>query len=203
MQSYLKSLATAGIVAFFLCPNLRGNAQSDPSGLFQRLQIDSSTDDAETQFLRNAKTDPETRTYLALHLPELINKGPKNNARPWTNAVKLAGELKISEAIPSLASWIGEGQVEEPAFITRGSYMRLQTLPAAKALAQIGNPAVPRVSKVLDEGSTHERYIAVYVLMQISSADAMNALAEHSQNETDPDIKDLIESVLSSGSKQQ
>ena len=204
MQSYLKSLATVGIVAFFLCPNLRGNAQSNPSGLFQRLQIDSSTDDAETQLLRNAKTDPETRTYLALHLPELINKGPKNNARPWVNAVKLAGELKIPEAVPSLIPWIGQGgDPSEPIPLTMSSYLRLEMFPAAKSLAQIGNPSVPAVTKVLDKGSRDEKYFAVYILMQIDSPDAMRALETHLQKESDPRIKDLIESVLSSGSKQQ
>jgi hypothetical protein len=101
----------------------------------------------------------------------------------------LAGQLKISEAVPSLVNWIDQSQVNGPTATTRAEYRRLETFPSAKALAQIGDPSVPAVSKVLDEGNTHERYVAVYVLNQVHSDGAMQVLAAHSSVESDPGKK--------------
>jgi len=201
MIQHLKVLATVTLVMLLLYPCMCAAQQSSPSDLFQRLQIDSSSDDAAARLLRDAKAGAETRAYLASHLPELIKKGPRNNARVWINEVRLAGELKISEAIPSLIAWIGSDDVVQN-YATLPEIDKLLINPAAKSLAQIGDPSIPAVSKVLDKGSRDETYFAVYILMQINSPDAMKALEVHLQKESDPSIKDLIERVLSSSSKQ-
>jgi hypothetical protein len=199
MIQHLKVLATVTLVMLLLCPCMCAAQQSSPSDLFQRLQIDSSSDDAAARLLRNAKTGTETRAYLASHLPELIKKGPRNNPRVWTNGVKLAGELKISEAIPALVTWIGADDVVSNVR-TLPEIEKLANNPAAKSLAQIGDPSVPAVSKVLNVGTIGQKNYAVYVLYNIHSAASMRALKEYSQSEADPKIKGLIDGVLSSDS---
>lgn len=202
MHDFPLTFAKIAVVVFASISIAWAAQQSNPDELFQRLQVDSSTDDATTRLLNNAKTDGETKVYLAAYLPELINKGPNADPRPWTNAVKLAGELKVSETIPSLVPWIGHNGGSRPTVVTMATVVGLDRSPAAKALAEIGDPSVPAVSKILDEGSRHERYIAVYILNQIHSPVALQALREHYQKEPDQGLKDLIQRVLSSKTPQ-
>jgi len=200
MRRHLKSIAAVAVVTAFLCSSLRGTSQSNPSDLFQKLQIESSTDDARNQLQALAEKDPQALKPLASLLPELISKNPYDNPRTWTNAVMLAGKLKIDSCVPALIKWIGIDDVDVAAF-TLAETAKLQTNHAAKSLAMIGDPAVPAVSTVLRQGSERERVFAVYILDQIHSADAMNALKAQSQQETNPIMRRFIDRILARNSR--
>src|SRR5262250_3619450 len=75
---------------------------------FRRLQSAAEVDKAAAQLLRQGRSDPKAREYIALHLPSLIEKGPtqKDHPGPWVAVVRLAGQLKIAEAAPALAKWL-------------------------------------------------------------------------------------------------
>ena len=99
-------------VAAFLCYSirlldlgLRAQAPEQVQTLLQQLQSAQNTDQAAEKLLKLANSDSKVRDQLAVRLPGIIDKGPQEPIQPWTNAVHLAGEVKIAEAAPALAKW--------------------------------------------------------------------------------------------------
>jgi|HubBroStandDraft_6_1064221.scaffolds.fasta_scaffold80694_3 hypothetical protein len=176
------------------------------SELVQKLRSDETTDEARKQLLQLGQSEPDVRRYLATQLPPLIEIGPKScasskivdlvarwHACPWYNAVELSGNLKIGEAAPALARWIS-WRSEGPYGLSLEA--RLVFHPAAKALAQIGDPAIPAVQHALDHGNADEHYKAVRVLCIIHSANAKAVLRGDLPHETDPALQTMIKNDL-------
>ena len=182
-------------------------AQSHPaaSELVQKLQSDKFTDDARKQLLQLG-SDPDVRQYLAVHLPLLIERGPKScppseivdslaksHSCPWYNAVELAGNLKINEASSALAPWIN-WRNNGPFLPTMEA--QLIFYPAAKALAEIGDPAVPVLQRVINSGSAGEHARAVRVLCIIHTTKAKAVLQDALPHESDPYLQTMIKNSL-------
>jgi hypothetical protein len=170
-----------------------------PSKLVRQLRSDQTTDNARDELLRLGKSDPSVRQYLAVHLPSVIESGPStpvcsgNSCEPWLNAVELGGHLKIDAAAPALAKWINW---RSPGPSGLSLEARLVFYPAARALIEIGDPAVPAVQYALDRGNSHERYRAVRVLNIIDSPSARAVLRKDLQHEPDPDLRAMIKRDL-------
>ena len=162
------------------------------SDIFRQLQQVETTDQATEQLLKIAKKDPTAKRYLAEHLPLLIEQGTVDSAA-WRNSVCLAGELKIAEAATSLGKWIG---VDAGGFITKTTILNLDNNPAAKALVKIGDPSIPVLNKVLQNGGKKERTRAIYALRLIHSPVAKAALSQHVANEADSGLHDFIQQML-------
>ncbi|HEY6249203.1 MAG TPA: HEAT repeat domain-containing protein [Candidatus Angelobacter sp.] len=161
--------------------------------LFEQLQSPETTDAATSELLKRASADQQTRKYLVTHLPDLIEKGPRR-IQIWNNAVRIAGDLRIVEAVPALAKWIGSETGS--GLITLGREARLENEPAAKALAQIGDPSVPALAQVLRGSGLRERWNALYSLKLIGSPSAKKAFQEHIGVESDPGVRDFMERAL-------
>lgn len=133
---------------------------------FQRLQSQSAADmrQASEQLVRQGKSDPKAREYIAIHLPALIEKGPKDYLGRWITFVRIAGELKIAGSAPALAKWLTIDNIGE---ISTAGFMRLENNPARAALVQIGDPAIQAVRTVFDNGTLRERRYAVYVWLPV------------------------------------
>lgn len=162
--------------------------------LITELGSKETTNHAAQSLLKLGKANPQVRIYLAEELPPIISKGPPASG-PWTNAVSLAGELKISRCSKALTKWIsarpGRGTV------TLGQTASLEDQPAAKALAQIGDPAVPAVAGTLKDGNLPERWTAALVLEDVGTPPAISALKGHLVREADPDLRAFIRKILS------
>jgi hypothetical protein len=72
----------------------------DVSGLVAELNQPRTTDRATRALWEACSKDPNIRQYVVEKLPGMIDK-PKSD-EIWLNAVRLAGRLKASEAVPSL-----------------------------------------------------------------------------------------------------
>ena len=175
------------------------SAQSTPKAatLFQQLQVDRTSKEAEQQLLNLAKSDRTVRTYLVAHLPPLIEMGPyppgSNSPSPaptWRNAATLAGELKIVEAVPALAKFIAERSSGPTETLSQES--NLTAYPAGLALVKIGDPAVPAIGEVLERGNLFERVRAIYALNLIGSSKAKAVLSQHAPHEPDEGLRDFI-----------
>jgi hypothetical protein len=188
----------------------RADAQNPPapSDLVQRLQSAETTNQARRQLLQFGESDPAVRKYLAAHLPAMIEKGPyscaPNNIKdvetrwhscPWYNAVELAGKLKIGEAAPSLGPWIAMRTIGG-AIVGISSEWRLDFYPAATALWQIGNPAIPTVQSVFDSGRPSSHFLALRVLTIINTPEAKAALRDDLPREPDPGLQAKIREAL-------
>jgi hypothetical protein len=160
----------------------------------------------EDNCCNSESSDPDVRRYLAAQLPPMIDLGPKScppsqiedlfdrlHSCPWDNAVELAGSLKISETASSLARWIN-WRNNGP--LSTSMEAQLIFYPAAKALAEIGDPSVPVVQRVLNSGSSEEHARAVRVLCIIHSPKAKAVLQDDLPHETDPDQQTMIKNCL-------
>jgi hypothetical protein len=171
-----------------------------PSELIQQLQSDKTTDNARDELLKLGKSAPNVRQYLAVHLPALIERGPSeadcsgNSCGPWKNEVEVAGHLKIGAAAPALAKWINW---REPGPVVGLSMeARLVSYPAARALIEIGDPAIPAVQYTLHYGNSGEHYTAIRVLCIIHSPSAKGVLRDDLQHEPNPDLQAMIKRDL-------
>lgn len=165
--------------------------------LFQRLG-QGNTDwawQAAYQLIDLGKSDPQIRSYLVMRIPGLIAKNPHENPDQWDNATAIAGELKITQACPELERWVGEPNVG-PNETTLSEVARLMSDPAARALSQIGEPAIPTLKEILNTGSVPARTDAVRALQIIGSPAAMTVLQQREPHETNRDIKGFIDYVL-------
>jgi len=206
MRISCRMIATMAVLGCWSCLNATAQNHLAPSELVQRLQSDKTTDEARKQLVQLAKSDPDVKHHLAVQLPPMIEIGPKScppsdlvdvvarwHACPWYNAVELSGNLKIAEAASALAPWIN-WRNDGPFLPT----LEVQLIfhPAAKALAEIGDPAIPVLQQVLSSGNPGEHAVAVRVLCIIHTPKAKAVLQEDLPNETDPDVRTMIKNSL-------
>jgi hypothetical protein len=191
----MSRLSLIALTLLLAPPALALSAQENPQivRLFQELQVPETTQKAADQLLDLGKSDPQIRSYLATHLPTLIQQGPSDPMVPWLNAVHLAGGLQIAEAAQALAQWI---RVTTGGTLTLGQWAKLEYNPAAKALAQIGDPALDSLQGILHQGDRTEREMAVQTLSMIGSPKAKAVLSRHEALEPDPNLRKFIQKSL-------
>jgi len=200
------AIAILGFWSCFGASNITAQTHPSTSVLVKRLQSPKNTDDARKQLLRLGNSDPDVRRYLAVQLPPMIERGPKScppseivdlvarwHSCPWHNAVELAGKFKIGEAAPALSPWIN-WRSEGPLSPTLEAQLIFH--PAAKALYEIGDPAIPVVQRVLNSGSPEEHARAVRVLCVINTPKSKAVLKDDLPHETDPDQQTMIKICL-------
>lgn len=194
------SLFLQTVVLIFSLIGAKGastHAQSPPSipKIFAQSQVEETTDQATDLFLKMGPSNVAARAYLAAHLPRLIGQEPAAKPHVWLNSVRLAGAFRIEEVIPSLAKCIAV-----PAGTPRGSTLtealRLDSLPAGKALSQIGEPAIPTLVGILNAGTRPEKWVAYRALFLIGSPRALKELRDHLGHETDQDLMLEIQKAL-------
>ncbi len=198
MRSVKTARAFVTCLVTLACLSLPAQEQPNSPDLFQQLIGSETTDQATEQWLKLGRTDPTARRYLATHLSAVIHDVEVHygtvNSKPWNNAVRLAGELKLVEVAPALAKWLavetGRG------YLSNNIALRLEDNSPGKALAQIGDPSIPVLKDVLQHGTQRERLRAVYVLKLIASPQAKTALQEHVSSEPDPGLKTFIDRTL-------
>ena len=183
---------------------LHGQGAVSYEALFQKLQSEKTSDEAFEKLLKLGKKQADVREYLAAHLPEKIAARPGDHIKVkawkikvWENDVALAGGLRIVEAIPALIQYIDVRALYGDA-VTLTMVATLADYPSGRALAQIGEPAVPSLSSVLETGDLQKRGVAIRALDLIDAPAATEALSKHLPNESDPRLKAHIERVLKS-----
>lgn len=167
----------------------------DVHKLFARLNDPSTTNPAAQEIIEVATRNAEARQYFVQKLPDMINKEEPENA-VWQNAVHLAGHLKASQAVPSLIKALSLGPAGGPLNTTFGTQIRLENDIVAKALAEIGDPAIAPVRNLLANGDKNIRRRAVLILRNMNSSPARKVLQEHLPHETDEITRELIETGL-------
>jgi HEAT repeat protein len=186
----LSLLALAMIVGPY---RAEGQAPARTQKLFTELRNEKTSDAAAVQLLEDAKGNAEARRYLATQLPSLIRTSERGEV--WMNAVRLAGDLRIEEAAPVLAPLLTRNDTAG-GFITFYRIVNLEVDPPGKSLAQIGDPAIPSIEKVFENGDRNARFRAVYVLRFIGTTKSSEALRRQLNVETDPNIRSVIGSSM-------
>ena len=168
----------------------------DIATLLADLSRPKATDRAARQVLQVATKDPMVRKQVVDRLPAMIAQPQSDEVR--LNAVRLAGQLKAIETIPSLVSALALGPLGAPVNTTFGTQMQLQDDAVAKALSQIGDPAIPDVTNLLENGDQKMRRRVVLILTNVDSSTSRKVLKDRLKQERDPKIRYLIESALRS-----
>jgi hypothetical protein len=145
--------------------------------------------DTVKQIVTLSKKDPSAREYVVQKLPDMI-RGPKSDL--WLDAIRLAGELKAEETISALLDVMSRPPSLATTTITFAGITRLDTDIVAKALSQIGDPAIPAVTSLLRSKDSRMRGRAILILRNIGSTAARKILEEHRSQESDPENLKLI-----------
>jgi len=180
----------------FILSNVPCVAQNVPDvgELISRLNRPDSTDRAAKQIAEVATKDAKAREIVVKTLPEMIDKPETDEV--WLNAVRLAGQLKVQEAVPSLMTAFARGPLGGRIGSTMTDEFRLNKDVVAKALSQIGDPAIPAVTSLLASGELKTRRRAVLILQNMGTPAARKVLQERLPQETNPRIKELIANGL-------
>jgi hypothetical protein len=186
-----------------------GLAQTTPkiAALYDRLIQPSETNAAAPEILEMAKNDSTARDFLAGKLPSLIvdrlpPRDARNGSPVWLNAVRLAGQLKIVEAVPALTQALSRPEMcggydikYDCTSMTFGTAARLDLDIVGRALADIGDPSVPVLADILSKGDFAERRRAIWILANIDSP-AQKAMRDHLPSESDARLKGLIQNLM-------
>jgi hypothetical protein len=181
---------------------------TDIATLYERFIQPSDTNAAAPEILEMAKNDSTARDFLVGKLPSLIvDRLPPLDSRSrspvWLNAVRLAGQLKIVEAIPALTQALSRREMCG-AYDSKGSGCgdgtfgtdaRLDNDIVGRALADIGDPSVPVLSDILSKGDFAERRRAIWILANVDSP-AQKAMRDHLASESDGRLKGLIQNLM-------
>jgi HEAT repeat protein len=171
-----------------------GQTRADLQQMFTDLEKAETTDNAAAQLRLDVKDYPAIRHFLVQNLAGLIRAAGPGQVR--LNLVRIAGDFKIEEAVPALVEQLGDAHTEGGP-VTMAEALRLDNDPAGKALAQIGDAAVPAVESSLKSGERFIRFRAVYVLWNIRSERAKEVLRTHIDSESDPAVRRFIQTSLS------
>jgi len=184
------------ILVVICCGDILRAQQTRPiPELYERLQSEGTTDESTSQFLELGRTNSGAREYLVRRLPTVIGEGPKpDRRRAWLNSVRLSGEFRIAEAVPSLTKCISANTGATSGGLHATT--RLLGFPCAEALIHIGDPAVPGLSEVLEKGKARDRWFAYRALFLIGSPAATSALRDHVNREQDKELKTEIQQAL-------
>jgi hypothetical protein len=157
--------------------------------LFNQLNNAGTTNHAAQEILRTASENPVAREYIAERLPGLINRPTLDQV--WRNAVRLAGQLKASNAVQSLMQVLPRSPFKPSILI--GSALGLDADAVGKSLCEIGDPAVPALASLLEHGDKTTRWRAARILWNIDSPSSRKVMRDDLQHETDPEIKQFAE----------
>ncbi len=145
------------------------------------------------RLLEIANESTESRTTVIKALIKVVDK-PRAKKRfmishQWLTAIDVLGRLKATEAIDVLTKNINE---TDPGltmvYVFHG--------PAVVALAQIGEPAVPRLVKALSRKKAAVRRESAYTLGLIGGSDAERALEKALKKEKNKDVIHFIKAAL-------
>jgi HEAT repeat protein len=188
-----------GIFIFFTLATLFGTRAQTDSAPEIRVLMEQLNDvrtvraDTVKQILEIAGKDPRAREYVVQRLPDLIGR-PESDV--WLDAIRLAGKLKAKEAIPALQQAMSRHRFAAEPFLTFAGIWRLDNDIVAKALSQIGDPAIPAATSLLRSEDAGMRYRATLILRNIGSRSARVALRDRLPHESDPEVKKLIRDSL-------
>jgi hypothetical protein len=201
---YLSLLCVGSVAAVAQAPQ---TVQS----LLNDLAKPQTTNQAAAVLLKMAQAQPSVVEELSHALPPLLLNstdaidGPGDSV-PKVNVVvseaSLAGKLQLVSAIPALIQALDRPTVP----FSNTDFTEAEELlddPVARALADIGAPAVPALNQPLESGNFDTRERAARILVLINTPESLSLLQQHIDRETDSGLKRYIAAKLESARAKQ
>ncbi len=158
---------------------------------FSRLASPATTDAARSELIASGSRDPQVRSSLGRVLPSML-QAARNDAVMESEA-KLAGALKLESTIPALVTLLAH-----PIHMVGGLYVSTQLLadPVARALYDIGPPALPALAEALKSSNVVQRTRAMQILVLTDSDKSRAILQAHVPAEPDEHLRHYLQSNL-------
>ncbi|MEW6731867.1 MAG: HEAT repeat domain-containing protein [Acidobacteriota bacterium] len=149
---------------------------------------------ARTRLYDIAKESNTDRERIIAELIEVLNdpelQDSVNKAATWYDTAYLLGDLKAEEAIDALVAHLDYNNGTQG--FSLGHY------PAAWALAEIGEAAIPKLREaILTNGNANIRQNAARALGKIGGEEAKTILTRALENETDEIVLFYLRRILS------
>jgi HEAT repeat protein len=158
---------------------------AQPSHDLASLAAPATTAEARSHLLELGRSDPSVRALLSSNLPAMLLAA--KDPEVVRSEAQLAGALKIEAAIPSLIQLLS-GRNQNGIGGLSATY-ELENDPVARALYDIGSPALPALTNALksDNRETRERTEAILILMNTSQT--RDILGQHLRSEPDAQLR--------------
>jgi len=152
------------------------------------------SDRARDSLVKLASSDSSIMNELANVVPFWVEKC--KNDPMWVNIVRLTEKLKLTSAAPALVEALDRKYYESP-IVTAYTAEHLVYDPVGRALAAIGDPAIPALSHRWNQLSNPaERSRIAVILEAIGTPAAAMAMRQQLAKESDPWVKGIINSRL-------
>ena len=158
--------------------------------LVSELSDPKSSNKAVPKIERLVNSEPQLRNALANGIRPIIYTG-RSQSRPWKNTMRLAGDLKLVDLAADIANVVDRSGSD---FVGIDSVFEEE--PAGAALAKMGDPAIPALVQVAENGSRPQRQMAPSFIAWIRTPKARQALESLLSETKDPDVKKKIELLL-------
>jgi hypothetical protein len=171
-------------------------AEKDLSSLLGDLARPGKTTLAAAVLLELAKAQPSVRNELSNALPNLLSTS--TDIEVLRSEATLAGRLGLASAVPALVQLLDRpaGPDWEAVLSTFTSFAELRDDPIARALADIGAPAVQALSTPLESVHVRTRERAARILICINTPGSFSVLRHHVGREADRSLKRYISANL-------
>jgi hypothetical protein len=190
-KSFPRSLAAASLLALSFI------AKGQSSEQLLRLTNRATTDAERTELIARGSNNPQLRAGLNRVLPSMLNSAP--NDAVMESEAKLAGALRLESTTPALVSLLSH-----PISMVSDMYASYELIddPIARALYEIGPPALPALAEALKSHTYLQRTRAMQVLVLTNTDQSRAILQAHLPSEPDAHLRDYLRFHLTSQAQQ-
>lgn len=155
-----------------------------------RLANPATTDAERTELIARGSHDPVMRGGLGRALPGMLLAA--RNGSVIASEAGLAGALKLESTIPALVDRLTDRIGMETMTTLYRSYQMLDD-PVARALYEIGRPALPALAEALRSSNYLQRSRAMSVLVLMDTNESRAVLQAHLAAEPDPHLRQYLQ----------
>jgi hypothetical protein len=149
------------------------------------LAAPATTVEARSHLLELGRSDAGVRALLSSNLPAMLLAA--KDLYVVRSEAQLAGELKIEAAIPSLIQLLG-GRNRIGGGSINARY-ELKDDPVARALYEMGEPALPALTNALKSDSREKRERTEAILILMNTSQTRDILGQHLRSEPDAQLR--------------
>jgi hypothetical protein len=177
-------------------------AQSQPPSelrtLLVQLKTPETTQQSAAKLLSMSQSQPAVRNLLSDELPTMLIEN--NDFDVMQAETMLAGDLKLDTTIQPLVDLLNKPvhsfHSRKSRYIledrTLSRFAELRDDPVARALSEIGEPALPALSVPLESTSVDLRRRTIRILLRIKTPQSRAMLQRHVPKEPDAELKKYL-----------
>lgn len=181
------------VISLFLTIGVSNHLSHDLAALADP----ATTSEAASRLINLSRSDSSVRSNLAGSLPAMLLQ--TRNMDVVRSEAKLAGALRIETAIPSLIRLLSGPNYEGAGSLS--TRRELENDPVARALFDIGKPALPALKEALKSNDRETRGRAAGILVLTNTPETQAILRDHIAVEPDGGLRAYIRGNLTGSAR--